>query len=382
MKAIIIGAGVAGLTAAIALERVGIEPAIYERGADVRKLQVGGGIHLWHNAMRVYQRLGVAERVAAAGSVLERAEFETWRGQRLATWTVTELQERLGAPTIGVARADLHPALSGAIDDRVLHLGSECVGFAQDATGVTAHLADGREVRGDVLIGADGINSAIRAQVLGRTRPRYAGYTVWQAILPFEHPAAPWRTFRITWGPALRFTFYRVGGERLYWCAVADAPEGERDEPGRVRARLQDRYRGWPEPIAAILEATPEEAISRRDIQDRPPVERWGEGRVTLLGDAAHAMTFNVGQGAGQGIEGALVLARYLHEYVDPAQALRAYEARRLPRTSGMNRVAWTIGNMGRWKHPAALAVRQAFLWSSYNGFGRRRHAQDMAYNP
>jgi 2-polyprenyl-6-methoxyphenol hydroxylase-like FAD-dependent oxidoreductase len=380
LRALVIGGGIGGLTAGLALGHAGVKAVVFERANDLRKIQVGGGIHLWHNAMRAYGQLGLADRVAAVGSAVERQEFRNWRGVLLATWPVGDIGRRLEAPTFGVSRADLHRVLVGALDEGTLQLGAECTGFSQDADGVSVRFADGREERGDALIGADGISSLVHTQLHGPPRRRYAGYTVWQAIVDFDRQQAPVGTFAVLFGPGKRFAWYHIGGQRLYWFGVANAPEGGRDPQGRTKAMLLEHFTGWAEPIEAIIAATDEAAISRLDMADRKPLHRWGAGRVTLLGDAAHAMTFNVGQGACQAVEDAVTLAKCLKATPDVPAALREYETRRIPRTTSYVNLARRIGAMGRWEHPLACAARDRLMRLTFGGPALRQHERSAAY--
>lgn len=377
LKVIIVGGGVGGLTAAIALRQAGFDATVYEKTANLSRVQVGGGIHLWTNAMRALQQIGVADAVMAVGTPSERQEFRSWHGRELVDWPIGDLGRQLGAPTLGVSRADIHPVLVRSLDADALVTGAECTGFSQDPSGVTVRFADGREERGDVLIGADGIRSAVRAQLLGASEPRYAGYTIWQAILDFEDENVPIGVFRMLWGPGRKFTFYHVGGERLYWFAIANAAAGGTDTD---RNRLVEMYQGFMAPTQAIIAATDQQAITRADHYDRKPVTRWGEGRVTLLGDAAHPMTLNLGQGACMAIEDGVVLTKCLERASDPAAALRAYENQRMKRTSSMVNLAWRLGSMGKWTNPMACAARDQFMHLAFSRIGWQQHSKSLAF--
>lgn len=383
LRAIIIGAGIGGLTAALALRAVGVGATVYERGSSLEAMQAGGGIHLWSNALHVFRHLGLDDTIRASGAELELAEFCSWRGPVLSGWKIGDISRRVGLPTVGISRADLQPMLARALGDEQIKLAMPCTGFAEDADGVIVRFADGCEARGDLLIGADGISSAVRAQIHGQQPHRYAGYTLWQAITDFPTSQAPHDYFRVSWGRGKRFGFYRVGGGRLYYFALSNAPAREQDpERGKV-AMLLDRYgfRDWPEPVPSIIKATDDAALSRVDLRDRPPARRWGEGRVTLLGDAAHPMTFNVGQGACQAVEDAGALARHLGRAGDIPAALRAYEAERIKRTTPIVNLAWQLGSFGRWENRAACRFRELMLRGMLNTVALRGHQRDMAYD-
>ena len=378
--ALIVGAGIGGLALAIKLREAGLRARVFEAADDLRKVQIGGGLFLWNNGMRALQRLGLEDQVRAVCSTKVR-EFvlRTWRDEPLVSWPVGEVEGEVGAPAGGIARYDLHRILSTAVPGDAIRFGARCTGFTQDTDGVTARFADGSTERGDVLIGADGVKSHIRAQFAGGVRPRYTGYTLWQAIIDYDDRVTATGVFLEYWGKGARFGFYPTGPRQLNWSAVCNAPEGQADPPTGVRERLLADFRGWPPLVGAALAATPAGAIRRRDIYGCAPLPAWGEGRVTLLGDAAHPMTFNLGQGACQSLEDAVVLARHLAGTSEPAAALRAYEAERRDRAARIMKRAESIGSTGRWTNPLAVKVRDTTMRTmSRNGL--RNHRRDMAF--
>jgi 2-polyprenyl-6-methoxyphenol hydroxylase-like FAD-dependent oxidoreductase len=190
----------------------------------------------------------------------------------------------------------------------------------------------------------------------------------------------PHGTFQQFWGRGMRFCSYYASEHDLYWIAVVNAPEGGTDSTGHVREALAERFRDWSEPIPTLIDATEEQAILRTDIADLRPLTVWGRGRVTLLGDAAHAMTFNVGQGACTAIEDAVVLARWLGQSSDVDAALRAYEAERIKRTRTQQRLARTIGAMGRWENPVVAECRDQLWHTAINLAGPRLLERGLSY--
>ncbi len=382
LRVLVAGAGIGGLTAALALREAGHEVVVFDRQPTASRLAVGGGMHLWPNGMRGLRAVGLAERVRALGgdaAVVRRSEFWSWRPRRLGGFDVSEIERRLGEPTVGVSRAELHPLLLDALPADALRLGRAVTGFSQDDRGVVAHLEDGEEP-GDVLVGADGLRSVVRDQLLGAKPPRFAGYASWQAFTD-DVEGAPPGTLRVMFGPGTRFLHYPVGAGRLYWEAIAVTEPGLDDPAGQRRDGLLDRFRGWPGFVRTVLSSTPEEAIVRADIYDRPPVKRWGEGRVTLLGDAAHPMTNAVAQGANMAIEDAIVLRRALDTDHGAANALRAYERERLPRTTSMVRLATMLASLARWRHPLAVRAREAVLGGvAFSAIGFRQQLRDLDF--
>ena len=383
-SAIVIGGGIGGVTSTFALRRVGVDAHVYEQANDLSKIYVGSGIHLWNNAMRALKEIGMAgpvEESAGPAAVVERMQIKTHKGKVMGDVALGDIGRRIGGHCIGINRAELLPTLGAQLEPGVLVLGAKCVDFSDDGDGVTARFDDGREERADFLVGADGVQSIVRRKLLGDSPPRYAGYTIWQGITDFPGEAAPIGIFPIIYGPGLRFAYYRVNEQRLYWFAVANAPEGGTDPEGTRKPMLLERFRDWPGPVRDMIESTDEGVIHRRDLYDRDPVKKWGEGRVTLLGDAAHAMTFDVGQGAGQSIEDALVLSRYVSTIPDIPSALRAYEARRQPRTAHMQKLSRFVGRIGKWDNPAAMRLRELITWGMFNNrFAYKKFEEDLTY--
>jgi 2-polyprenyl-6-methoxyphenol hydroxylase-like FAD-dependent oxidoreductase len=382
-KVIVVGAGVGGLSAAIALRRAGIDVTVYEKQSDPRVIESGGGFILWNNAIKGLRQLGVADEVQQKGAELKLAEWRTPNGSSLGAWPVADVSREVGAPVAGIRRTNIQSALVRAVGEGVLRLGVECTGYTQEGDSVAVLLGDGSEDRADVLLGADGLNSLVRAELHGgRQEPRSAGYFQKFAITDVQTDVATAGTFLEIDGRGLRFFIFPVGGGETYWAAATPYTkevEGEVGSPA-AKAQLLERYRGWMEPVEALLEGTEAGAIYRRDIVDRKPLKSWGDGRVTLLGDAAHPMTPNLGQGAGQAIEDAVVFAKCLAEDGEVADALRAYEAKRIPRTTSFVRRSRLIGRMGRLRNPAACVVRDAIGRIMIPRAALSDHRRDMAH--
>lgn len=361
-RALVIGGGIGGLAAARALQRIGWEVLVRERSPDLREL--GAGLSLWSNAVRGLDRLGLGQETRAIGASLEVCELRTWRGRLTGVLPSGAIGLLAGAPSLGVHRADLLALLAGSIDPAGLRLGADCLGFEEDAAGVTAHFAAGPPEHADLLIGADGLHSTIRARLFGPARPRYAGYTCWRGITSLTSSLLD-PGLAIEWvGRGRRFGMMPLGraDRSVYWFATLRTPPGGEADPGGSRWLLRDLFRGWAAPVGEIIDATEETAILRHDIFDRPPIRRWGTNRVVLLGDAAHPTTPTQGQGACQAIEDAVALARHLLGEPSVPAALRAYEADRYCRTALVINQSRLFGWVGHWQSPAAARIREALL--------------------
>jgi 2-polyprenyl-6-methoxyphenol hydroxylase-like FAD-dependent oxidoreductase len=365
---LIAGAGIGGLTAAIALRRAGFDAQVYERAAEIR--EVGAGITLQANAILALRTIGLGEVVTAAGRVATRASLQTAAGKVLSKIDLLGVEREMGAPAVAIHRATLQELLVSALGRELLHLNCQVVGYEARQDEVTVRLSDGRRAEGALLIGADGIRSAVRAQLVGDGEPLYAGYVAWRGVA--EPERAPEEVSE-SWGRGRRFGVVPIENGRVYWFATLNAPAGGRDEPGTVRGKLEALFAGWHSPIAEMLAATPEKAILRNDMLYRLPVERWGEGRVTLLGDAAHPMTPNLGQGACQAIEDAVALADCLRQNPDPITSLRRYEALRIPRANSFVRASLRLGRIAQSENAVVCRLRNAVMSLVPSSVSRRQ---------
>ncbi|HEY7933093.1 MAG TPA: FAD-dependent monooxygenase [Solirubrobacteraceae bacterium] len=377
-KVVVVGAGIGGLATSIALRETDVEVVVLERAPELAKVELGAGITLWSNAMLILDRLGLGAEVRERGAVLSCFEQRNARGRLLSRWPLDEMARRLGAPVCGINRPDLHAALVQGAGERV-QTGCKVERFEQTDGTVEVVLAGGGSESADVLIGADGIESTIRAQLLGDQPPRHSGLTMWRANVAYEEAIAPGVDFIAWWGAGAKFVIFRSGPQRLSWEAIVTSAPGGRDEPGQTRHAVHERFQGFVDPVHRIVDATSEEAIFRTDVFDRPPDEQWGSGRVTLLGDAAHPMTFAVGQGAAQALEDALAIGRALgRDGGDLEAALRSYERPRIPRAAHFQTMAWRLARAGALEGKGAQALRNsAFKLSSPIGW--RMQVKDMA---
>jgi 2-polyprenyl-6-methoxyphenol hydroxylase-like FAD-dependent oxidoreductase len=356
----IIGGGIGGLATACALQRQGIQVTVFERNPELR--EIGAGLTLWANGVQVLRHLGLGDALTAVSARLTHFECWSWRGKRLGSTRLDSIERRVGAPSLGIHRADLLRLLAGAVDRGSIHVHEHCVGFRSEQGQVIAHFAAGHELQTDVLVGADGLYSVIREQLLGKQPPRYSGYTCWRGVTDFEEQHVSPGISSETWGRGRRFGMLPIGNRRVFWYATLNCPAGEQDRPGERKERLSRLFGGWREPIGRLIEATEEEAILRNDLFDRRPVRHWGSGRVTLLGDAAHPPTPNLGQGACQALEDALVLAGCLSDQREPVAALRAYEARRRKRSSAIIEQSALVGKIGQWEQPLLCSLRDGLI--------------------
>ena len=368
-RVLIVGAGIGGLAAAVALRKAGYGVMIFEKAPELK--EVGAGLTLQINAMRALRTLNLDDNVATAGTVIRKTAYKTWRGTKLLEIPLDNMARELGSPqVVSLHRAWMQSLLYGGVGRDQLYLGCTVTNYQASEHAVVVNFnhidpatkaMQSRTVDGKVLIGADGLRSTIRRQLLGESEPRYSGYTTWRGItIPgdFGNPELASESF----GPGARFGIAPIGNNCVSWSASANSPPDERDEPGKVRLALIKRFNGWHQPIARLIENTPDQQIVRQDIYDRPPTGKWGEGPISLLGDAAHPMTPDMGQGACQAIEDAVVLADSLSWSRNLNEGLRLYERRRMARAHWFVEESWRLGQegqlegaFGRWMRDTSL---------------------------
>jgi len=351
----IIGGGIGGLTAANALSRAGIEVAVYEAAAELK--EIGAGVALHPNAMKVLRAIGVE------GSVREVAGRSSWQVMR--NWKTGRVIARTSrdqqVATFGIAgatvhRADLLDVLAGALPAGQVTLGQRCTQVRPDGDTAVARFADGGEIEADIIVGADGIHSPVRASLFGPDAPRFTGKICYRSVVPTAtvRGTRP-RAEGAQWlGPHGTVVLYPLRGEELInvVCHYDDASyrhESWIAECGREE--VLERYAGWHESLLRLFAAA--QTWYKWALYDRDPIPRWTRGRVTVLGDAAHPMLPYLGQGACQAIEDGAVLATALSaEASDPVIGLARYERTRRPRAS---RVVLTSRERGLSNHLTSL---------------------------
>ncbi len=354
----ILGAGIGGLSLAAALQRAGLSFRVYEQAESLG--EVGAGLGLWSNATRCLESVGIdSEFWSRFGCEVHIAEVGTPAGKVLSRCAVRPIAEKVGAGSYVVHRADLHTALAKRVERDSISLSKQLTGLSQSDDGVVLRFADGTEEQADLAVGADGLKSRVRAELFGDEPPLYAGQTCYRGIA--ELTIKDRHVLREIQGAGLRAAVIPLDDNRVYWWATENVPPGGKRSPVGEREHLLKAFADWAFHVPEAIEATGAGAILRNDLYDRPPLTSWSKGHVTLLGDAAHPTTPNLGQGACMAIEDAFVLGQLLAKSAT-ATSFAEYEQRRKARCEAIVKESRRFGWVGGWSNPLAVGLRETLI--------------------
>lgn len=345
MKGIIIGGGIAGLTAHIALSKAGIDTEVYEIAPAIR--EVGAGIWMASNAMQVFDRLGFAGQVQAEGMPLDLVKITDAKMNTLSLMRQQPVIQKFGYAINAIHRGRLQKILLEQCDPANIHTDR---GFSRMKIGengkIQVWFSNGSAAEADFLIGADGIHSAVRKEIFPEVRLRYSGQTCWRGVAKIDL-LDDWKAQTVeAWGRDVRFGFSEIGNGEVYWFAVKSVPAGGGDHPAELKSKLRKMFKGFEGPVIEIIEATKEQDIIRNDLKDFVPINAWHQGNIGLIGDAAHAMTPNMGQGGAQAVEDAWFIAQAFQEHSDPEAAFQAFFKKRFKKVKGIVLGSHSLGRV------------------------------------
>ena len=384
LKILIAGAGLGGLAAACALTKAGHRVEVYEQAPQLG--EVGAGIQVSANATHALRDIGVLDEILKVAVKPGAYVFRAWdTGEVLQRFALSEEHERLhGAPYVQIHRADLHEILATRareLDPDMIHLNHVVTGFSEDASGVELHFADGTSARGDMLIGADGLKSAVRAQIAGEVPATYTGDAVWRLTVPTERlPAGLLDTvMNVFMGPGAHVVcYYLRGGELVNFVASVETEEMEESYKLKLPwERLKADMKGWSPIIQAIIDAADKDECYLWSLRNRPAIPNWSTARATLLGDAAHPTLPYLAQGAVMAFEDGAVLTRSLAQADSISDALQLYQRNRIERTTRI--VNQSTANRSLFHMRSPEEMREAF---AKRDEGADRNAWLYSYNP
>lgn len=358
---LIIGAGIGGLCTAVALQKQGFPVQVFEKAPQLKGL--GAGLILATNAMKALAAIGIADEIQAEGFELGGFSILSEEGKILnAGVAASHVKKRYGYASYAIHRADLQKAFLNLLKPGTVQTGKSCKRVSQTEEGVVAEFDDGSTAEGICLIAADGIHSRIRQQQLPGVALRYSGYTCWRATVDAGDTGFGGNVGSETWGKKGRFGIVPLSNNRIYWFATHNAPENDEKMAEWKVKDLQENFSGYHEHIRTLLEKTRDEDLIWNDIHDFKPLETYAFGRVLLLGDAAHATTPNMGQGACMAIEDAAVLMSCLKTEESYVAAFEEFELRRRERNRWVVNTSYRIGAMGQWGNSFLSGFRNRFM--------------------
>ncbi|KYP13643.1 FAD-dependent monooxygenase [Flavihumibacter sp. CACIAM 22H1] len=351
MQVAIIGAGIGGLTTALALQKAGIEVIVYEAAPAIKS--VGAGIILAINALQVMRQLGLYEQIAQQGNRMDTMTIAKADFSPLTIVPLTRFSKQFGLQNYAIHRADLHALLAGAIGYEHICLNKRLKAIGRSGHGYALQFEDDSLVEAPFVIAADGIHSTIRQQLFAENRIRSAEQVCWRGLVAFSLPEHYRQDALEAWGKGIRFGMAAIGKGIVYWYLVVDAAL---DQPG---IPLTDFVKDFHPLASSIIEASPKEKIFKSLLTDLLPVQEWNKERICLLGDAAHATTPNLGQGACQAIEDAYVLGELAKKY-PLEEVFHLYPQIRRAKAHTIVRRSWTLGKAAHLTNPVAIGIRNA----------------------
>lgn len=343
MKISIVGGGIAGLSTALALNKLGFSCQVFERAEQLN--EVGAGIWMQPNAIKVLDWLGLGALVRENGRLLDQVNITNSQLIPFKKTTQEVVQDEHGNKIVAIHRATLQRILFEALPTDSVKLGCEFNSLEQSESQVKVFVGD-REIMTDLLIGADGINSKVRDSIFSDTSKRFSGQTCWRGISDIRLPDEFQNAGIESWGKKIRFGFSPITENQVYWFAVMNASQNGTDDSKTIKSELKNNYKGFHPLVLNIINQTQADKIIRSDISDLKRLDKWHKDKVVLVGDAAHATTPNMGQGAGQGIEDAYYLANFLAKHIKIVKTLYSFESARREKVDYVVNNSWRFGKM------------------------------------
>lgn len=382
-RIVVVGAGIGGLVLARGLSKLGSSVIVVEAAPALRAL--GAGITLGANAMRILDELELGPAVRERGRRIPGGAITDASGRCLSETSLDDIEARYGR-AVAIERSLLHEALVSGITASAgtpveYRLGTSILGLEDAGDSVTVTLESGEQLKARAAIGADGIRSRVRRLTFGAVEPTYSGYTCWRWT--GEVPNGVSNVVEM-WGAGARAGLVPLDGQRAYAFFVENAERGTPNDPERRRAGfVRKRFAHFSGEVPKVLAAlgSDDAELLHHDIEE-VILPSWTKERVTLLGDAAHALTPNLGQGAAMAIEDALVLARELHAFDDARAALRSYEARRRPRVEDIQKRSRSLGKVAQWQTPLGVWLRNLALAKAPPSATRKTVERIVSYVP
>ncbi len=358
-RILIAGGGIAGLTTAIALQQKQLDFLVLEAVPEIKA--VGAGITLAGNAMRALRKINISDDVKKQGHMISSMIIQDEKGKVISVMDAEKLSRDHGLDNVAIHRAALHEALVKHIPAEKIKTNKKVTGFREGADGLIISLDDETQLEGSALIVADGINSLLRQKLIPASLPRYSGYTCWRGVA--ENKWGIEKDAVEVWGPSGRFGYVPIGNNKLYWFACKNAPCRSETMRRYTVDDLENNFKTYVSPVASIIGSTRPEDLIWSDIADLEPLSQFAFNRVLLVGDAGHATTPNLGQGACLGIEDALLVAEEIsRQPAAIAKAFQSFEQKRLQRTHFIVNTSYRLGKVAQVENPFLAQLRNTLF--------------------
>lgn len=367
MKTAIIGAGIGGLTTALALKQNGQQAIIYEGVPEIKP--VGAGIILANNAMQVFQKLGLQEKIEKAGNKISCMKITDPQLNNISVVDLSAYEKKYSVQNVAIHRGELQKILVNEVGYNNINLSKRLLKIEKSEL-FKLTFEDSSTTESNIVIGADGIKSVVRNQLFEENKLRNANQKCWRGICEMDLPQKYDQELNEAWGKGKRFGFVKIGKQKVYWYALADSKNIKQDE-----VDLGAMFSEFHSDILKIISAADKGQVIINDIIDLKPIYKWQSENVCLIGDAAHATTPNMGQGACQAIEDAFVLSECLHKY-GIVKAFSEYQKVRLPKAHRIVKTSWIIGKMAHLHNPVFIGLRNQILRLMPSSVNRRQNEQ------
>lgn len=370
-KVDIIGAGIGGLTTALTLKQRGIDVDIYESATAIKP--VGAGIIIANNAMQVFQKLGIQAKIQEAGNKISYMKITDPKLKSLSIIDLGAYERKYGVHNVAIHRGELQRILANEVGYGCIHFSKRLCKIEKLAP-FRLSFDDNSTIESDLVIGADGINSVVRNQLFKPSFLRNAGQVCWRGICDMDLPEKYHTELNEAWGKGRRFGFVKISNRKVYWYALANSKNITSSETD-----LTDLFREFHADILQIINATHKDHIHLSEISDLKPIDRWQDENVCLVGDAAHATTPNLGQGACQAIEDAYVLGKLLDTGIAIEHTFKEYEKLRRKKAHTIVNTSWAVGKMAHLENDVAIWLRNLAMKNLPASANRKQ--MDMIFN-
>ena len=370
MRIDIIGAGIGGLTTAIALEQKGIKTRIFEQAEQLK--EVGAGIILANNAMQVYEKLGLRQVLEAHGNHISSMKITKSSLKPLSKIDLSNFEQKYKTKNMAIHRGKLQQILINELKSTEIIPDHKLASITKSENGYDLNFENGNKIQSSTVLGADGINSVVRQELFPKNNIRNANQICWRGVTEYKLPINFRNELNEAWGKSERFGFVQIAENKVYWYALKSFKKNKNEFSIN---HLHQYFNDYNSIVKEIIDSTKKEHINTAEISDLKPIHIWHKENVCLIGDAAHATTPNMGQGACQAIEDAFVLSECLDKY-EIDRAFSEYQKLRLPKAHQVVKSSWVIGKMAHLSNPILIGLRNQMLRLMPSSISRKQNEQ------